>query len=116
MMKALVFRSMVPLHFSRWNRKGYAIFASLGREVRIGTLAIRMCEMALRKSSRKGVIVNVSEVFGRWGWVLETMEKKILRECLEICVVEGDADGAGYRMEKLYKGKGTVTEVRSYLF
>lgn len=104
-MKALVVRSIVPLHFSRWNRKGYAIFASLGREVRIGTLAIRICEMALRKSARKGVIVNLSEVFGQFVRVFETNEEKILQECLATCVIRGDAEDLGYQMEKLYQGK-----------
>ena len=58
-------RSGLMLCFSRWNRKGYAIFASLGRNVRIGRLAIHICEMSLQKSSRKGVIVMLAEVFKR---------------------------------------------------
>ena len=58
-------RSGLMLCFSRWNRKGYAIFASLGRNVRIGRLAIHICEMSLQKSSRKGVIVMLAEVFER---------------------------------------------------
>ena len=53
-------RSGLMLCFSRWNRKGYAIFASLGRNVRIGRLAIHICEMSLQKSSRKGVIVMLA--------------------------------------------------------
>ncbi len=69
------------LHFSRWNRKGYAIFASLGREVRIGTLAIHICEMSLQKSSRKGVIVNLSEVFERLVRLFEGYEEKVVQAC-----------------------------------
>lgn len=64
-------RSGLMLCFSRWNRKGYAIFASLGRNVRIGRLAIHICEMSLQKSSRKGVIVMLAEVFER----LERLER-----------------------------------------
>lgn len=69
------------LYFSRWNRKGYAIFASLGREVRIGTLAIHICEMSLQKSSRKGVIVNLSEVFERLVRLFEGYEEKVVQAC-----------------------------------
>ena len=54
-MNRRVMQSGLMLCFSRWNRKGYAIFASLGRNIRIGRLAIHICEMSLRKSSRKGV-------------------------------------------------------------
>ena len=53
------------LSFSRWSRKGYAIFASLGKEVRIAGLAIHICEKALEKSSRKGVIVSTARSFER---------------------------------------------------
>lgn len=69
------------LYFSRWNRKGYAIFASLGREVRIGTLAIHICEMSLQKSSRKGVVVNMLEVFERFVSLFEKYEEKMVQAC-----------------------------------
>ena len=69
------------LCFSRWNRKGYAIFASLGQEVRIGKLAIHICEMALQKSSRKGVVVNLSEIFERLVRLFEEHEEKMKRAC-----------------------------------
>ena len=52
------------LHFSRWSRKGYAMFASLGREVRVGHLALRICAMSLKKAARKGLVI-VSAV-GAW--------------------------------------------------
>lgn len=47
------------LYFSRWNKKGYSIFISLGREVRISRLALHMYENVLLKSSGNGVIVNM---------------------------------------------------------
>ena len=56
-------RSGLMLCFSRWNRKGYAIFASLGRNVRIGRLAIHICEMSLQKSSRKEVFERLERLF-----------------------------------------------------
>ncbi len=72
-------RSGLILCFSRWNRKGYAIFASLGRNVRIGRLAIHICEMSLQKSSKKGVIVELAEVFERLERTFEEYEEKIKR-------------------------------------
>ncbi|KIO43356.1 MULTISPECIES: hypothetical protein [Porphyromonadaceae] len=50
------------VYFSKWNRKGYAIFASLRKEVRIATLSIDICKVALGKSSLKGIIVDFSGV------------------------------------------------------
>lgn len=44
--------------FSRWCGKGYAIFAALGKQVRIAGLAIHICEAALLKSACKGIIVS----------------------------------------------------------
>lgn len=72
-------RSGLMLCFSRWNRKGYAIFASLGRNVRIGRLAIHICEMSLQKSSRKGVIVMLAEVFERLERSFEGYVEKVKR-------------------------------------
>lgn len=46
------------LYFSSWSKKGYSIFCSIGREVRISRLALSMYENILLKSSRNGVIVN----------------------------------------------------------
>ena len=71
-------RSGLMLCFSRWNRKGYAIFASLGRNVRIGRLAIHICEMSLQKSSRKG------EVFERLERLFEGYVEKVKRAGCEL--------------------------------
>ena len=46
-------RSGLMLCFSRWNRKGYAIFASLGRNVRIERLE-RSFEGYVEKVKRAG--------------------------------------------------------------
>lgn len=77
-------RSGLMLCFSRWNRKGYAIFASLGRNVRIGRLAIHICEMSLQKSSRKGVIVMLAEVFERLERLFEGYVEKVKRAGCEL--------------------------------
>lgn len=50
------------LYFSRWSNKGYSIFASLGREVKISCLALHMYENSFLKSSTKGIIVNMDKV------------------------------------------------------
>lgn len=78
-MNSCVSRSGNKLYFSRWNRKGYAIFASLGREVRIGNLALYICEMSLQKSSRKGVIVNLSQMFERVTALFEAYEMNVVQ-------------------------------------
>ena len=38
--------------------EGYAVFAALGKRVAISTVRICVCESALLKSARKGVIVS----------------------------------------------------------
>ncbi len=39
------------LIFSRWSRKGYAVFASLGKVVKIGRIAVDICRVAILKTS-----------------------------------------------------------------
>ncbi len=50
------------LHFSCWSKKGYAVFAGLGREVKISRLALHMYKNVLLKAIRNGVIVNLDSV------------------------------------------------------
>lgn len=57
-MKAGIYISNNSIFFSHWCGKGYAVFAALGKEVRISALAIHICESALLKSAHTGVIVN----------------------------------------------------------
>ena len=87
-------RSGLMLCFSRWNRKGYAIFASLGRNVRIGRFAIHICEMSLRKSSRKGVIVELTEVFERLERLFNEYEEKVKRVGCELLPVRAGIEDA----------------------
>lgn len=49
------------IYFSRWSRKGYAVFAVLGKEVAVTTFSISICEKALLKSAKKGVVVRETE-------------------------------------------------------
>lgn len=44
------YRNSPSLLFTRWTRKSYAIFASLGRVVHIGRLSTDLCDSSLRKS------------------------------------------------------------------
>lgn len=46
------------IYFSRWSRKGYAVFAALGKNVVVSSVPLGICESALLKSARKGLIVN----------------------------------------------------------
>lgn len=57
-MKRRILFKRCCLYFSAWSRKGYAVFAGLGKEVRISPLALHICGAALLKSALKGVIVN----------------------------------------------------------
>lgn len=41
------------LTFRQWSRKGYAIFASLGKEVNIGHVDVEICEKASEKNNIK---------------------------------------------------------------
>ncbi len=50
------------LHFSCWSKKGYAVFAGLGREVKISRLALHMYKNVLLKAIGNGVIVNFDRV------------------------------------------------------
>ncbi len=52
----------IYLYFSSWSKKGYAIFASLGQEIRISRLALHMYVTVMLKSSIKGLLVNMDQV------------------------------------------------------
>ena len=55
------------LYFSRWSRKEYAVFAAMGKNVAISTVPITICERALLKSARKGIIVSDACCFEEQG-------------------------------------------------
>ena len=46
--------------FSRWSRKSYAIFCSLGKTVKIARLSIDICRMAMMKSA---VLKELQQLF-----------------------------------------------------
>ena len=85
------FNPVCKLCFSRWSRKGYAIFASLGREVRIGALSIRVCEVASRKSPGKAVIVRESREPGEPGCFSRVRVERAERSLRVLCPARGDA-------------------------
>ena len=45
------------LVFSKWSRKGFAVFASLGKVVKIGQLNVEICKQAIKKN------INLLEAF-----------------------------------------------------
>lgn len=50
------------LHFACWSRKSFALFAAIGKEVKITALAIGMCQCAFLKSAKNGTIINSDSV------------------------------------------------------
>jgi hypothetical protein len=46
--------------FSRWSRKNYAIFCSLGKSIKIARISIEICKVAMLKSS---VIREMAQLF-----------------------------------------------------
>lgn len=54
--------SRVFLYFSNWSRRGYSIFVSLGREIKIARLSLHMYLTVLLKSSAKGLIINTAHI------------------------------------------------------
>lgn len=81
------------------------MFASMGREVHIGRLAIHICEMSLRKASRKGVIVELAEVFECMMREFEGYAGKVMRACRFALQVACDVNGSGRWFKTLYKEK-----------
>lgn len=47
--------------FSQLSKKGYAIFAGINKLVKIARLAIHICNLALLKASKNGVLINDSK-------------------------------------------------------
>lgn len=50
------------VRFRRWARKGYSIFASLGKQVSIGVLDFRIANTSLKKLS-VGIASSISDLF-----------------------------------------------------
>lgn len=69
------------LHFSRWCRKGFAVFAALGKEVRISVLSIAICVSSLQKSARRGIIVTTAAC-----WEASGEKVSVLRQWMEYVV------------------------------
>lgn len=61
-MKSFVYLFGNRVFFSCWSRKGFALFAAMGKQVRINRLAIHMYKNVLLSSARHGVIINFSKV------------------------------------------------------
>jgi hypothetical protein len=59
--------------FSKWSRKAYAVFASLGRLIKIGVLKADICQKALLKGLvNLGNIVKIEEDFEEDETALDT--------------------------------------------
>jgi len=89
-MKKMKFNGTVGrilLYFSCWSKKGYSVFVSLGREVKIARLSLHMYAPVLLKSSAKGLIVNTDRV----STVVLSLLKKEVK-----AVLSGRAEGEVY--------------------
>lgn len=51
------------LRFRQWSGKGYAVFASLGKEVNIGHVDINICDKASEKNNRKKALTNTASQY-----------------------------------------------------
>lgn len=57
-MKSYVNLNRSKVYFSCWSRKGFAVFAALGKNVCISVLALHMYGSVLLKAVRRGMVVN----------------------------------------------------------
>ncbi len=88
------------IYFSQWSRKGYAVFAALGKEVAFATVSINICERALLKSAKKGVVIeemdDAKECVLREKAMRSTTETGYRRQAGEVCA---DANGMEDKIE-----------------
>lgn len=60
-MKEALAHTNQPIVFRRWSGKNYAVFSSLGKEIKIGQVEIEICDKAISKSSKTEIITNLKE-------------------------------------------------------
>lgn len=67
-----------PLRFRRWSRKGYAAFASMGRQVTIGCLRKNVADSSLRKqdSAQTGTTSDNNNIFHPM--TIEELKERVL--------------------------------------
>lgn len=91
------------IYFSCWSRKGYAIFVALGKNVCISAVSLHICECALLKSARKGIIVKEGEDV----WI-NGMDKAVLEYECGIMILRGkvcpEANGNHFQNITTWKG------------
>lgn len=68
------------IHFHQWSRKAYAVFASLGINVKICRLSVGMCEQALLKLDN---LIGFSDALFSYNEEKEESEEALL-ESLEL--------------------------------
>ena len=57
-MKQYINSNRSKVYFSCWSRKGFAVFAALGKNICISVLALHMYGSVLLKAARRGIMVN----------------------------------------------------------
>ena len=63
------------IHFHQWSRKAYAVFASIGINVKICRLSVNMCEQALLKLDN---IIGMSALFLAFNEEEEELDEAII--------------------------------------
>lgn len=94
------------LYFSGWSKKGYSIFAGLGREVRISRLALHMYGNVLLKSSSNGVIINTDSIAD---FYMDLIKFIYVREIIG-CTARGEVRPVEANIFK--RRKGYIAEMR----
>lgn len=87
-MKTKLRKPEAILYFSQWSGKEYAVFAALGKSVRIAALAIHVCRAALLKTARKGGIILTEEE--KWRKVYELNNPEMEYRYEDQIIVKGE--------------------------
>ena len=105
------------IYFSQWSRKGYAVFAALGKDVAFATVSINICEQALLKSAKKGVVIQetdyMKECVSREEAMCQTIKTGFRIQAGEVCT---DANGGNDKNECITIKRYAIGRHTSFLF
>lgn len=104
------------IYFSQWSRKGYAVFAALGKEVAVAAVPINVCEQALLKSAKKGVVVQetdyTKECVLREEAMCQTVKAGFRIQAGEVCA---DANGGNKKNKCITIKRYAISRCTSFL-
>lgn len=76
-MRIVINKANRTLYFSGWSGKNYAVFAAMGKQVCISNLSVHVCERALLKSAKKGIVVSDARCCDDWAVISDADEISI---------------------------------------